>query len=265
MKINNRWLAVLLVFAVLPLSGCGITTTLQARDSLNKGVKAWTDNKYAEAAKCFERTLELDPKFETARLYLAIAYMQQYIPGDTKTEEMAYKAINTFQTIIEKSKDPARPSKHAMISITNLYYQLDKFDESKEWCNRILKIYPDTHEAYYRIAVMDYNASLKKTGYNGEMVRYIKERKEDVDKVMAIIDDGLANLNRAIEIRPAYHEAMNYQNLLLREKAKFEKDPKNNKYLQEADLVQNRALELKLKAEEEEAKNPPKTLGILGK
>ena len=55
MRLNNKWLAVLLILAVIPLSGCGFLQKLRARDSLNKGVKAFTDQKYDAAAQFFEQ------------------------------------------------------------------------------------------------------------------------------------------------------------------------------------------------------------------
>ena len=55
---------------------------------------------------------------------------------------------------------------------------------------------------------------------------------------------------------------MEYQNLLWREKAKFEKDAKAKaELIQQADLVAQKALMMRLKAQEEEAKKPKK-LGV---
>jgi Tfp pilus assembly protein PilF len=95
MKLNNKWLAVLLLLAVMPLSGCGFMQKLRARDYLNKGVKAFTDQKYDAAAQYFQKTLELDPDFEIARMYLATAYTSQFVPGssDPRSEEMAKRAL----------------------------------------------------------------------------------------------------------------------------------------------------------------------------
>ena len=97
---------------------------------------------------------------KTARMYLATAYTSQFVPGsaDPKSEEMAQKGIETFKQVVESAKDPANPnSMNAMLSIASLYYQLKKYDESKEWCNRVLKVDPQNAEAYYRIAVIDFD------------------------------------------------------------------------------------------------------------
>ena len=50
---------------------------------------------------------------ETARMYLAIAYQSQFVPGSTdpKSEEMAQKSIATFAQVVDSAKDPANPPK----------------------------------------------------------------------------------------------------------------------------------------------------------
>jgi hypothetical protein len=79
------------------------------------------------------------------------------------------------------------------------------------------------------------------------------------------IDEGLTALGKALEIRPDYFDAMEYQNLLWREKAKFEKDETKKAELnRQANQVAQKALALRLKAQEEAAKAPRK-LGGLGK
>ena len=227
----------------------------EARDNLNKGLKAFTGQKYNEAAQFFEEAVRLDPDFEPARMYLATAYTSKFVPGspDPKSQEMGNKAIETFKQVVEKAKDPAQPNKNAMLSIAVLYYQMKKFDESREWCNRILNVYPDSAEAYYRIAVMDFDDALEKTGNQGENVEFM--HPEEKAKILSKVEEGLAALGKAREIRPDYFDAMEYQNLLLREKAKFEKDENAKaELLRQADLLSRRALALKFMAQEEAAK-----------
>jgi tetratricopeptide (TPR) repeat protein len=263
MRLNSKWLAVLLVLAVIPLSGCSFMQKLRARDNLNKGVKAFTEMKYDAAAQFFQKSVELDPNFEDAQMYLATAYTSQFVPGsaDPKSEEMAQKGIETFKKIVTNSKDPASTnSMNAMLSIASLYYQLKKYDESKVWCNNVLKVNPQNADAYYRIAVIDFDDVFEKTGVQGENVEYMGA--EDKAKALSNIDEGLASLTKALEIRPTYFDAMEYENLLWREKAKFEKDEAAKaELIRQADLVSQKALALRLKAQEEEAKLPKK-LGL---
>ena len=70
-------IAALLILAAWA-SGCN---KLKARDLLNKGVNAFKNGQYDESVEDFKRSAELDPNLIVARLYLATAYANQYIPG----------------------------------------------------------------------------------------------------------------------------------------------------------------------------------------
>src|SRR5437764_8575824 len=116
-----RWistLGVLTAIAVLS-SGC---QKLKARDSLNKGVNAFKAGQYPQAADFFKRAVDLDPGFPTARLYLATAYMSQYIPGADSPDNKrnAEEAMKQFQQVL--ADDPKNLL--ATQSIANLHYQM---------------------------------------------------------------------------------------------------------------------------------------------
>ena len=63
---------------LLSATGCN---KLKARDQLNKGVQAYKNAKYEQAIDHFQQAVALDPTLINARLYLATAFAQQYIPG----------------------------------------------------------------------------------------------------------------------------------------------------------------------------------------
>jgi tetratricopeptide (TPR) repeat protein len=257
MKVHTKWLAVLGLLAAIALSGCGFITKLQARNLLNKGVKAFTEQKYSEAAEYFEKSLQLDPTFTTARLYLATAYTSQFVPGspDPKSQEMAEKGIEAFQNVVDLDKE--HPNVNAMVSIASLYYQLNDTEKSKEWCRKIMQVDPKNAEALYRIAVIDYDAVNKKSGLQGENVSLLSS--DEKAACLKDVQEGLTALEQAIAIKADYFDAMEYQNLLLREQAKFEADAKAKaELLKKADVIAQKSLVLRLKAQEEEAKKPKK-------
>ena len=68
---------------LLSTAGC---SKLRARDQLNKGVQSYKNAKYEEAINHFQQAVSLDPSLVNARLYLATAFAQQYIPG-AETED----------------------------------------------------------------------------------------------------------------------------------------------------------------------------------
>src|SRR5579871_4502532 len=151
MRVNSRLnyaaLAVLLAATVLS-SGC--LNKLKARDNLNQGVNAFKSGNYAEAADHFKTAIALDPSFDVARLYLATAYVQQYIPGTETPENKKYAtaAMDEFQSVL--NANPDAPSKLlATESIASLYYNTRQPDKAIEWNKKVISLDPNNKEAYY--------------------------------------------------------------------------------------------------------------------
>jgi len=262
MRVNYKLLIVLLLLGSVTLSGCALPVVkkLQARDYLNKGVTQFSQQKYSAAAQYFEKSVEKDPVFEIARMYLATAYMSQYMPGsmDPANVQVADRAIKTFEEVVANSTAAGQPNINAMLSIVSLYSLMKKFDESKDWCDRVLKVDPSNAEAYYRVAVMEYDQIIEKTGLQGQHVKDLSE--EEIKELQNMIDEGLNYIANALKTRGDYHEAMEYQNLLWREKAKLETDEKAKADLiRQADMVALESLKIRRKAQEEAAKRPKAT------
>src|SRR5258708_30343839 len=100
MRHNKLMLAAVAILA-LGLTSCA---KLQARDNLNKGVRAFRDAHYENAVSYFKQAVELDPDLTTAEIYLANAYMQQFIPDGRGEDNQKYAqlAIQTFEDVLKK-------------------------------------------------------------------------------------------------------------------------------------------------------------------
>src|SRR5215475_6411883 len=100
----NKYLRLLTLAAVtLALFSSVGCDKLKARDQLNKGVKAYKDNKYEQAINNFQEAVRLDPALINARMYLATAYVSQYIPGIDSPENLqtAQSAIDEYLKVID--------------------------------------------------------------------------------------------------------------------------------------------------------------------
>jgi tetratricopeptide (TPR) repeat protein len=202
-------------------------TQLKARDQLNKGVQAFKNAQYADAVESFKRAVELDPNFPTARLYLATAYMQQYIPGADSPEnnQMAQAAHDQFMKVLEQNpKD-----KVAMASIASLYLNQKRWDDAQQWYEKLTSIDPSNADAYYSLGFIAwskwypaYGTARAGLGMKQEDPGPIKDKKVKEDlkaKYGPVIDAGLQSLDKALHINPEYDDAMAYENLLIRERA----------------------------------------------
>ena len=250
-----------MIKTLLPLVACGILLfsatgcqQLRARDHLNKGVRAYKGAKYPEAVKSFQEAVELDPDFATARLYLATAYMSQWIPGAESPEntKFATAAYDNFQKVLEK--DPN--DKLAIASIASLYYNQKKFQEAKEWNERLLKVDSQNKEALYTLGVIAWGkaypvrgearAKLSMKPEDPGPLKDKKVRAEVREKNLAMVQDGLKQLEAAVKVDPDYDDAYAYLNLMHRELADISDNPEEyKKELDLADGYVQKALEAK--------------------
>jgi Tfp pilus assembly protein PilF len=219
---------------VLAIAGMAVFATscekLKARDQLNKGVQAFKNAQYPQAVERFKTAVELDPTFATARLYLATAYMQQYIPGaeSPANMQMASAAQDQFQKVLNQDSK----NELAIASIASLYFNEKKFDDAKQWYEKLVTINPKNKEAYYTLGVIAWTRAFQprmearaKMGMKPEDPGPLKDKKvraELVAKNGPIVDEGLKDLDRALQLDPEYEDAMAYENLLYREKADLE-------------------------------------------
>jgi tetratricopeptide (TPR) repeat protein len=201
---------------------------LAAREELNQGVKAYRAANYDEAIRRFENAIRMDPELMVGRLYLATAYAQQYVPGVETPENLATaaKAINQYNQVL--GMDPVNIT--AVKAIAYLKMQLKHFDEAKAEYKRAIEIDPSDPEAYYAAGVVDWTMAYseitpEKTKLNPkkEDVMIRSPKCQDLRATqMANIEDGIAMLARAVELRKDYDDAMAYTNLLFRLRADLE-------------------------------------------
>ena len=218
--------------ALLATLGCD---KLRARDQLNKGVAAYKNAKYEEAIDKFQNAVSLDPTLLNARLYLATAYAQQYIPGaDTPdNNKMGDQAIGVYKDVLQR--DPKNIN--SIKGIAYIYLNMKKFEEAKDYYRKALEADPNDPEPYYSVGVIDWTQTYQprmeeraKLGLKPE--ENLNPKNKDQKKVCeelkaknsANIQDGIDNLKKALELRPDYDDAMAYMNLMYREKADVECD-----------------------------------------
>jgi tetratricopeptide (TPR) repeat protein len=192
---------------------------------LDLGVQAYKNARYEEAIQHFRRAVDLDPTLLNARLYLATAYAQQYIPGvDTPdNNKFAEQAIGQYKAVLEL--DPKNIN--SVKGIAYLDLQMKQFDKAKEFYRKATELDPNDPEPYYSVAVIDWTQT-----YQPRMELRAKLDLKQLQPLIRsaecwqlrdanreLIDDGIVMLKKAIELRRDYDDAMAYMNLMYRERA----------------------------------------------
>ena len=262
---------VLLAVTIAVIAGTSGCNKLRARDLLNKGVASFKNAQFDQAVEDFKQAAELDPDLLNARLYLATAYASQYIPGAPSDENLRHgqEAVAEYRTVLEK--DPNNLS--AIDGLASILYQMagqpfdeKKFEESKQFHAKHIALKPNDPNPYYSVGVIDWALAYRgntemRADYNKAHVnKQIKDtdplppdiRKDYTDKYQAMVDDGINNLKKAIDLKPDYDDAMTYLNLLYRRKADMVETPAERDQLtKEADDLLDKVKEIKQKRAEQ--------------
>ena len=210
----------------------------RARDQLNKGVKEYKDNHYEQAITHFQNAVTLDPALINARMYLATAYVSQYVPGIDTPENLqnAQNAIDEYTKVIDAN--PSRDQKvNSAKGIAYLYLNQKKWDQAKQYYRMASDLDPNDAEPYYSVGVIDWSQSYQprmeeraKLGVKPE--EHLSAKNKDQKKLCeqlkaknsAVIQEGIDSLDKAIKLRDDYDDAMAYMNLMYRERADLECD-----------------------------------------
>ena len=214
--------------ALLSTAGCN---KLKARDQLNKGVQSFRAANYEEAIEHFKNAVNLDSDLKVAKMYLATAYAQQYVPGVDTPENLrnAQLAIDQYKQVLAQDDKNVTSLK----GIAFLYMQQKKFDEAREYYKKAIEADPNDPETYYSVGVIDWSATYKdaadlkaKEGLKVEDELKGKGSQKLCDQMKAkdgaVVDEGMKMLQTAIDKRQDYDDAMAYMNLVYRERADYQ-------------------------------------------
>ena len=263
--------AVLLLLTAFSFTGCD---KIRSKQEIKRGNEFLKAAQYQSALAAYEEALRLDPGETRLHKHIGIAYMGMYQPGSKHPKDLEYaqKAIDNLKQYVQAYPDDTKSLEYlvsmylnteryddainfyqtellkrnpkdskAMQSLAMLYFKKGDFDSGVKWLKERLTVEGNNPEVYYLIGVQAWDRS-----YNFP----------DLDPAVRakLVDEGLDSLNKAVQMKPDYFEAISYINLLYREKAKMETDPaKKQEYTDTANKYLSQALEIR-KAAQEKAK-----------
>jgi len=230
---------------------------------LKEGVDAFKSGHYSDAVAAFQKSVDLNPSAVEPRLYLASAWMNQYIPGATSPENLqaANNAERGFLAVLDL--DPRNVT--ALESLASLKYlesqaaqvledKLKPLDEARGWYLKVVEADPGKKEAHYSLGVIAWstwypawNAARVKLGMRPDQPGPIADptvRAELRGRYETTKLDGIDHLNKALALDPKYDDAMAYMNLIVREYADLsDSKPEYQRMIAEADAWIQKALD----------------------
>ena len=243
---------------------------------VNEGVKAFKAGKHAEAIQFFQQAINASPSDAMPRMYLATVYLQQFSPTlDTaENQQLFTNAERELHAVLGIQPDNTT----AILSLATLHFhraqskkdpveKVRSLDDSASWYQKVVSLQPENKEAHYSLGVIawaKYYPELMqgraKLGIKPEAPGPLPNAGMRADlrtRFGPVVEEGMRHLGRALEIDPAYDDAMAYLNLLYRSRADLaESADEYGRDMQQADTLVQRALATKkAKASQQYAQN----------
>lgn len=255
--------------SLLLLAGlAGGCNKIKAKQETKKGNEFFKAGQYQTAMAAYQEALRYDPNEKKLHKNIGLAYMGMYQPGSKHPKDLEYaaKAIEHLKIYTE-----AAPSdRKAREFLVSMYLATERYDDAIAFYQELVQENPSDVKAMQSLAQMYF-----KKGDVDNALMWLKRRLEkettpeakaevyyfigvqawdrsynfpDIDPVQRerIVDEGIDALNKALQVKPDYFEALSYLNLLYREKAKIDPDPaKKQEYTDTANRYLQQALELR--------------------
>ena len=168
------------------------------------------------------RMIQLDP--QDATNYFALAKIREDAGDYEKAEEVLLQA---------KQARPNDPQVY--LQLAGFYNRQEEFEKTIDALTQRAAIEPNNPEAFYTISTYYWDKAYR------DFRLKEPEKKEFVMK-------GIEQVDKSLQLKPDYMEALTYKNLLLRLQANLEKDQaKQAALLKEADKLRDQALDLQKK------------------
>ena len=177
-------------------------------------------NDFSKAEPIALKLIQLSPNEPVN--YQALGKMYEDQGRYDESEAMFKKAIEA------KPNDPG-----VYTAIAGYYNRQGKFDETMAALEERTKYEPNNPEAYHYMATFYQDVIEKEFRISGEKKRLYAIKGIDAE-------------NKALALNPNYTDAIVYKNILLRQQARFEKDPAvQRRLIGEAEVLYKKAMDMR--------------------
>jgi tetratricopeptide (TPR) repeat protein len=268
MTISHRYLA----FPIVALVGTGPTLgRTEKQFFLDEGEDRYKAHKYEEAIALLDQLLERDPMNWSGNYLTALSYVGLYHPGseDLKDEDYAEKGLAAFEKVLELAPPSPEQREHALTDFLSFLTATNNEDKAIAYLEKQLAFSRDDPPVILRLATL-----YQRNGEYSKALQYFEKRAKidphnmdvwytlgencwlrlskggpDVsqEEREQIIGMGIQALENALAIAPDCFYALDYINLIYREKAKalaaVGRDAEAREALDKADEYQSRAID----------------------
>jgi len=203
-----------------------------------QGTEAYNQRRYQEAAHAFRVAADMNRGEFLCRLYLGMSWISEYRYGEQSlgNPEIAQVAADNAETALTQALELHPNDLLVLESLAFLNFQQgmrnsmddpQRFDKAVSWYHKLIAADPLNQEAYYTLGLIAWSKSFH---VDMEARRKLKMRpgegpirdesgKEELKAHLPEIEEGISNLEKALEIDPEYDEVMSQMGGLFRLRA----------------------------------------------
>ena len=205
-------------------------TALQVTAAIDGGVASFKNGQYADAAASFSIATRLAPGNALAHLYLGTAYAAEAAPNPATPEnkQIALSALEQFDAVLKLRPDNLSAMKQA----ASLDRSIQRYDDALVMEKRAVAIDPNDVDSIYSLGYIEWEKANKNAttiltddgvsddGHgNAKLLPHACQNLKAANT--ELVNDGIANFRRAIELKPDNADAMQYLQLMYRRHADF--------------------------------------------
>jgi len=259
----------------MPSAGCA-SRSEAACAQIQLGIQKFSSAQFNAALEHFQKAVDLDPGDPEAHLYVGMSYFQQYVPGGESPENvrLAEQAIQALEDVLRIDAQNST----ALNMLALLCYNMKNFNKAKEYQSQRIDAEPENPEPYFWIGVLDWslcyprrmqlrkdlNLALPSDLTNPDRLPPLPEeaRLRLIGDNGSLVTEGIEKLEKAIELKPDYDDAMAYLSLMYREKVDLETaEAARASDIETADQWVERALEARKRAAQRKSSTNASRLG----
>jgi len=193
--------AALLVSGVTTLMGQSSSQPPDWRDWIKQGTEAFRWARYSEAASAFQKASDANPESPVPHLYLALGWLQQFIPGAMSADNADH--ARRAEAELRRALDLDPMIWTAAVVLGQLAFSESRLEDAREWYRKALAVEPRNAQTWCDLGVVAWQQCHRQ----GKLAH------------QPILEEAISDFEKSVAFDPANQDAMQYLSLLLRERA----------------------------------------------
>jgi hypothetical protein len=176
----------------------------QWREWIEQGTAAFWTSRHSEAVGAFQKAADANPGSPIPHLYLALGWLQQFIPGAVSADNADY-ALRAETALHEALKlDPENWTATVMLGM--LARNEDQPVQAREWYRKAAELQPRNADTWCTLGALG-------------LQQWLREGKPADGS-----EEPIANFEKAVAIDPLHESAMQQLSFMFRERAATRRD-----------------------------------------